>query len=244
MNEYEQQLLKYDPGFLQEHTMNAYTPKNSFLHYYTHGLGPYDPALGLELDQTYQLHLNVERIRVPEVFFQPGIVGLDQTGLVETLQDVLKRFDLQAREKMVQNILVTGGMAQIPGLVDRLNTSIQSILPFSPEKKNYHVRRAQDCLLDGWRGAAMMGRDQEKIKAKKQLREQLSDRRSHASQLRMKSIAALASDAPPPKRRRKGQDGKKKLVATDLMMTIVPISTICVCLTISFFLLFRGHFWS
>lgn len=47
----------------------------------------------------------------------------------------------------------------------------------------------------------------DKIKAKKQLREQLSDRRSHASQLRMKSIAALASDAPPPKRRRKGQDG-------------------------------------
>lgn len=53
----------------------------------------------------------------------------------------------------------------------------------------------------------------DKIKAKKQLREQLSDRRSHASQLRMKSIAALASDAPPPKRRRKGQDGKAPIKA-------------------------------
>ena len=144
--------------------MNTYTPKNSFLHYYTHGLGPYDPAVGLELSQTYQLHLNVERIRVPEVFFQPGIVGLDQTGFVETLHDVLKRFDAQAREKLVQNILVTGGMAQIPGLVERLDESIRSILPFSPDKKNYHIRRAKDCLLDGWRGAAMVGRDQERIK--------------------------------------------------------------------------------
>ncbi|KAF9089492.1 Nuclear actin-protein involved in chromatin remodeling [Mortierella sp. GBA35] len=163
LNEYEQQLLKYDPDFLHEHTMNAYTPKNSFLHYYTNGLGPYDPAVGLELDQTYQLHLNVERIRVPEVLFQPGIIGLDQTGLIETLQDVLKRFDSQARERLVQNILVTGGMAQIPGLIDRLDHSVRSILPFSPDQKNYRVRKAQDCLLDGWRGAAMVARNEGRL---------------------------------------------------------------------------------
>ncbi|KAG0349774.1 Nuclear actin-protein involved in chromatin remodeling [Podila minutissima] len=162
LNEYESQLLKFDPNFLHEHTMNAYTPKNSFLHYYTHGLGPYDPAVGPSLEQTYQLHLNVERIRVPEVFFQPGIVGLDQTGLVETIQDVLKRFDIQARQRLVQNIHVTGGMGQIPGLVDRLDFSIRSILPATPHK-SYHVRRAQDCLLDAWRGAAMFGRDSERL---------------------------------------------------------------------------------
>ncbi|KAI1317777.1 Nuclear actin-protein involved in chromatin remodeling [Mortierella claussenii] len=163
LNEYEQQLLKYDPNFLEEHLMNAYTPKNSFLHYYTHGLGPYDPSVGLSLDQTYQLHVNVERIRVPEVLFQPGIVGLDQTGLVETLQDVLKRFDAEARQRLVQNIFVTGGLAQIPGIVDRFDQSIRSILPFSPGKKTYDVRRAQDCLLDAWRGAAMVGRDKERM---------------------------------------------------------------------------------
>ncbi|KAG0017311.1 Nuclear actin-protein involved in chromatin remodeling [Entomortierella chlamydospora] len=164
LNEYEQKLLKYDPGFLQEHTMNAYTPKNSFLHYYTNGLGPYDPAVGLSLEQTYQLHVNVERIRVPEVLFQPGIIGLDQTGLVETIQDVLKRFDAQARERLVQNIFVTGGMAQVPGLIDRLDSSIRSILPFSPDKKIYEVRRARDCLVDAWRGAAMVGRDSDQMK--------------------------------------------------------------------------------
>ncbi|KAG0346123.1 Nuclear actin-protein involved in chromatin remodeling [Podila humilis] len=162
LNEYESQLLKYDPKFLHEHTMNAYTPKNSFLHFYTHGLGPYDPAVGPSLEQTYQLHLNVERIRVPEVLFQPGIIGLDQTGLVETIQDVLKRFDLQARQKLVQNIHVTGGMAQIPGLVDRLNSSLQSILPATTEK-SYFVRRARDGMLDAWRGAAMVARDKEQM---------------------------------------------------------------------------------
>ncbi|CAO3569735.1 unnamed protein product [Mortierella alpina] len=175
LNEYEQQLLKYDPDFLHEHTMNAYTPKNSFLHFYTHGLGPYDPAVGLALDQTYQLHLNVERIRVPEALFQPGIVGLDQTGLVETLQDVLKRFDAEARQRLVQNILVTGGMAQIPGLIERLNDSVRSILPFSPDKQAYSVRRAQDCLLDAWRGAAMVGRDSEKMNTSKVTRQEYEE---------------------------------------------------------------------
>ncbi|KAF9580555.1 Nuclear actin-protein involved in chromatin remodeling, partial [Lunasporangiospora selenospora] len=160
LQEFEQQLLKYDPEFLQEHTMNAYTPRNSFLHFYTNGLGPYDPAVGLALDQTYQLHVNVERIRVPEALFQPGIIGLDQTGLVETIQDVLKRFDAAARQRLVDNILVTGGMARTPGLIQRLDTSLRSILPFAgPNKKNYEVRRARDCLLDGWRGAAMWARD-------------------------------------------------------------------------------------
>ncbi|KAG0002630.1 Nuclear actin-protein involved in chromatin remodeling, partial [Modicella reniformis] len=163
LNDFEQQLLKFDPDFLEEHTMNAYTPKNSFLHYYTNGLGPFDPAVGLSLEQTYQLHVNVERIRVPEVLFQPGIIGLDQTGLVETMQDVLKRFDAQARQRLVQNILVTGGMAQIPGLIDRLDHSIRAILPFSSDKKLYQVRAAQHCLLDAWRGAAMVARDSERM---------------------------------------------------------------------------------
>ncbi|KAF9364568.1 Nuclear actin-protein involved in chromatin remodeling [Mortierella sp. NVP85] len=164
LNDYEQQLLKYDPNFLEEHTMNAYTPKNSFLHYYTNGLGPYDPAVGLSLEQTYQLHVNVERIRVPEILFQPGIIGLDQTGLVETIQDVLKRFDAQARQRLVENILVTGGMAQIPGLIDRLDNSIRSILPFSQDKKLYQVRSAQHCLIDAWRGAAMVTRSSERLR--------------------------------------------------------------------------------
>lgn len=36
---------------------------------------------------------------------------------------------------------------------------------------------------------------------------ELADRRSRASQLRMRSIANLASDTPTGKRRRRGQEG-------------------------------------
>lgn len=46
----------------------------------------------------------------------------------------------------------------------------------------------------------------ERLRQRKRLALELADRRSRASQLRMKSIANLASDAPITKRKRKGND--------------------------------------
>lgn len=46
----------------------------------------------------------------------------------------------------------------------------------------------------------------DRLRQRKRLASELADRRSRASQLRMKSIANLASDAPVAKRRRKGND--------------------------------------
>lgn len=46
----------------------------------------------------------------------------------------------------------------------------------------------------------------DRLRQRKRLASELADRRSRASQLRMKSIANLASDAPVTKRRRKGND--------------------------------------
>lgn len=46
----------------------------------------------------------------------------------------------------------------------------------------------------------------DRLKKRKRLASDLADRRSRASQLRMKSIANLASDSPTPKRRRKGTE--------------------------------------
>lgn len=47
----------------------------------------------------------------------------------------------------------------------------------------------------------------ERLKKRKRLAVELADRKSRASQMRMRSIANLASDTPTSKRRRKGQEG-------------------------------------
>ncbi|KAJ2376539.1 Nuclear actin-protein involved in chromatin remodeling [Coemansia sp. RSA 2607] len=98
----------------------------------------------------YQLHLNVERIRVPEIIFRPSLVGLDQAGLLETIDNVIKH---TGRTSLVSNVFVTGpGFAQVSGIVERLQRDIRSIVPVGTP---VNVRRAEDPLRDAWRGAAL-----------------------------------------------------------------------------------------
>lgn len=39
----------------------------------------------------HQMFVGTERLRVPEVVFQPSLIGDEQMGLMETLQFVLDR---------------------------------------------------------------------------------------------------------------------------------------------------------
>lgn len=45
--------------------------------------------------ESHQLHVATERIRAPEVLFQPSLVGSHEAGLAETLEFVLKRFSAE-----------------------------------------------------------------------------------------------------------------------------------------------------
>ncbi|CEG69759.1 hypothetical protein RMATCC62417_05776 [Rhizopus microsporus] len=155
LNQYESLLLQYDPDFLPEHLYESMSsPTNTLIHLLTRGMyPPWDPT---DIAQSYQLHVNVERVRVPEVLFQPNIIGLDQAGLIETVNDIVKTFDVNQRQKIMQNIFLTGGYSQVPGLSDRIHASLQSIYPVNT---NITVKRAKNPLLDAWRGAAMFSQD-------------------------------------------------------------------------------------
>lgn len=49
-----------------------------------------------------RMHLNVERWRVPEAWWQPGIAGVDSAGLGELIESVLKRFKEDERQRLVK----------------------------------------------------------------------------------------------------------------------------------------------
>lgn len=99
----------------------------------------------------HQLHLNVERIRVPEVLWQPSIAGLDQAGLDEVCSHVVNSFDAEVRARMLQNIFVTGRHTGYKGFEERLYSSIRAGQPSNVVVK---VRGAKDRRWDAWRGAA------------------------------------------------------------------------------------------
>ncbi|KAI8821734.1 uncharacterized protein EV422DRAFT_550513 [Fimicolochytrium jonesii] len=146
-------LLQHDPDFVEEDPFEDGRPfSESIMYRLTHGTHPVDltePAI------QNQIHLNVERIRVPEVLFQPSIVGLDQAGIVEICDEVLKRFTAAQRQSMMQNVIVTGGNALLPNLTERIEAELRALQPFG---STINVRRAANPLLDAWKGAAQWAR--------------------------------------------------------------------------------------
>ena len=120
------------------------------MHAFLRGARPHDPESQRE---SYQIHLNVERIRVPEVVFQPGIAGVDQAGLVEIIEGiVMGRFsDPQQQKAMLRDVFLTGGNTSYMSFEERLAQELISVLPIDFETR---VRKASDPVLDAWKGAA------------------------------------------------------------------------------------------
>ncbi|KAI1325493.1 putative chromatin remodeling complex subunit [Xylariaceae sp. FL0255] len=150
----EEDLLRYDEGFTHEHTWGAQNDWNkSMLHAFLRGPRPFD---GCSQAETHQIHLNVERLRVPEVIFQPSIAGVDQAGLVEITGDILTQRLVGLggginRDDFLRDIFLTGGNTLYENFNFRLRNGLTPLLPADSP---LHIRRAKDALLDAWRGAA------------------------------------------------------------------------------------------
>lgn len=99
----------------------------------------------------YQLHLGIERFRVPEIVFQPMMVGVDQSGITETMDFVLHKYPPDVQLRLVNNVVVTGGNTSFPNFTERLRSDLQSVRPF---QSTFKIHDTVDPLLDAWKGAA------------------------------------------------------------------------------------------
>lgn len=151
LKQLEQDLLKYDPDFDYEQTQEAQSDwSKSLLHAFARGPRPFDPGSQAELNQ---IHLNVERIRVPEVMFRPSIAGVDQAGVVEIAGDVLTQRPacVAWRDDFLRDIFLTGGNTLFRNFDERVRDGLRALLP---AEAPVAVRRAGDACLDAWKGAA------------------------------------------------------------------------------------------
>ena len=149
----EEDLLRYDAGFTHEDTYEAQSDwSRSLLHAFLRGPRPFDAGAQSEINQ---VHLNVERIRVPEVVFQPSIAGVDQAGLVEMCGDILTQrlvgIPTINRDDFLRDVFLTGGNTLFDNFDDRLRQGLTALLPVGSPLK---LRRADNAVLDAWKGAA------------------------------------------------------------------------------------------
>ncbi|KAL8820674.1 MAG: hypothetical protein Q9223_001167 [Gallowayella weberi] len=147
----EAQLLKYDPTFNENNTLEAQSDwTQSLMHAFLRGPRPFDPE---SQQEAHQVHLNVERIRVPEVVFQPSIAGLDQAGIIDIAADIINHglAKTEDRISVLGDIFLTGGNTMFTGFDERLKRELRAVLPVEAP---INLRKAGNSLLDAWRGAA------------------------------------------------------------------------------------------
>ncbi|KAI9593329.1 hypothetical protein BDF19DRAFT_415439 [Syncephalis fuscata] len=138
-------LTEHDPNFLDHHkNKQTWSDKSPLLRRFF-----WADAQDGSTERAHQLQLNVERIRVPEVFFQPSIMGIDQAGIGELLEDLFRTHSNAS--SLFETVFLTGGMAQLPNLSRRLQTTLTGLLPVGT---SHQVQLAADPILDAWRGAA------------------------------------------------------------------------------------------
>ncbi|XP_054007348.1 actin-related protein 5 isoform X1 [Hylaeus anthracinus] len=104
--------------------------------------------------ETHQLHIGVERLRAPEILFQPSLIGSMEAGIAETIEFVLKLYPPEQQLRLVGNIFLTGGPTTFPGLLERLNRELREMRPFD---SNFQINIAKNTSIDAWYGARDFG---------------------------------------------------------------------------------------
>ncbi|KAH8382852.1 hypothetical protein KR009_005587 [Drosophila setifemur] len=102
--------------------------------------------------ENYQLHFGVEDIRVPEVLFQPSMIGCSEAGLAELIAFVLKLFQADEQQRLVEHVYLTGGCAQFRGLKERLAKELLEMRPF---QSKFAIYESDEHTLSAWLGACV-----------------------------------------------------------------------------------------
>ncbi|KAG8688408.1 Nuclear actin-protein involved in chromatin remodeling [Ceratobasidium sp. 395] len=155
----ESKLLQHDPAFTPAHTYAALKQQksallNAFRPSYDHSdldPNPSTTTRTRDVQGEHRLHFNVERWRVPEVWFQPGIAGIDSAGLGEIMASLLPH-------TRCGRVFITGGPALTRGMRERVEACVRPLL--DPDVPVTAVT-AKDPELDAWRGMSQFASTEE-----------------------------------------------------------------------------------
>ena len=74
-----------------------------------------------------------------------------QISIFELSEFVLAKFPPELSDRLANNVFVTGGLARLPGLKERLEAELRTMRPF---QSTFKVTIADDPVLDAWKGAS------------------------------------------------------------------------------------------
>ena len=92
---------------------------------------PYD----YELPDGTHVIIKDQRIRCPETLFKPYMLGKEGDGIAKVCFDSIQRCDVDIRNDLYNNILLSGGNSMFAGLPERLEKEIRVLAPDSMKEE-------------------------------------------------------------------------------------------------------------
>ncbi|XP_061169244.1 actin-5-like [Saccostrea echinata] len=88
-----------------------------------------------ELPDGQVITIGNERFRCPETIFQPSFLGMEFSGVHETIHYSIMKCDVDIRNDLYANTILSGGSSMYPGIVDRMQREIVALAPQSVKVK-------------------------------------------------------------------------------------------------------------
>jgi actin len=95
-----------------------------------------------------------ERFRVPEVLFDPMMVGKELMGIHQATYNCVAACDIDTRSALFNNIVLSGGTTLFPGIEKRLEKEVKAL---APPKNNVKVVASPHRRYLVWMGASIVG---------------------------------------------------------------------------------------
>ena len=113
-----------------------------------------DMKKSLKIEDGTEIQLLSEQIIAPECLFKPYLIGKEIMSLPETIVEAISQCDLNLRKELFNNIVLSGGTTNFPGLKQRLKKEIIDIIT---EKMEVNVFAPQLRELSTWIGGSIFG---------------------------------------------------------------------------------------
>ena len=115
-----------------------------------------------ELPDGNVITIGNERFRCPEALFQPSFLDMESAGIHETTYNSIMKCDVDIREELYANTVLSGGSTMFPGIADRMQKEITALAPptmkikiIAPPEHKYSVWIGGS-VLASWSGFQQM----------------------------------------------------------------------------------------
>ena len=117
--------------------------------------GPASPEVYSLPDGT-EVHLGSERFCSTEILFQPKLAGSEGFGVHQLLVQAVKRSDADIQKALYSKIVLSGGTSLLPGLPERIEKEVCSLVSNSSTRKSVSVIAKPERKFSSWLGGSVL----------------------------------------------------------------------------------------